>query len=139
MQNRQFKTQPKLNVLGEKIPVLTKEQYQLLKQGWKAHLLNEGWACPRYNLIYSLLTSNPLSESFTPITNERKLLSRPEQDPWYFVNSRLGILYSDATYIGKLNEINLSHAQSRIDAWWKPWKDLLPVSLLVELGQAVGY
>lgn len=139
MQNRQFNTQPKLSVLGERIPVLTKEQYQLLKQGWRAHLLNEGWACPRYNLIYSLLTSNPLAEAFTPVTNERKLLSRPVKDPWYFVNSRLGILYSDANYIGTLKEHELYRAQAQIDAWWKPWKDLLPVSLLVDLGKAVGY
>lgn len=134
MSIRNFTSTPKLDSVPDFKSILSKEEFELLKKGWRDHLAREGWACPRFNLVYSLLTGNPISEAFSPIVRESKLKSNPYKDPWYFVNSRLLILESDCQTISKNHTI----AESLLKAWWTPWIGLIPKEKLIELGSKIS-
>ena len=138
MSIRNFNTTPNLDVVNVE-DLLSKEQYALLKKGWKDHLAKEGWACPRFNMVYALLRGVPLTKAFTPLINPSKMQANPTPDPWFFVNSRSKILADDSNLATHKHSANLPYTIKRVTSeWWKPWEDLLPLEILIELGHRVS-
>lgn len=116
---RVFETHPKISKIN---PFLTKEEQISLAKGWSATLHADGWACPRWNMVYTLLRGKSIEDAFTPITNTNKLLEN--KNPWNFVDYRMQLLLAVG---GRYNKEDV------LTTWFKPWIGILSETILFKL------